>query len=220
MSLLSQGLSGVSGAVSLGSRLGRVAADAAGRTTLAGLDVLLEWRYTDEAVRRVLASPVADRAISHVLSGPLVDAVARDVARYAVLERVMNELAAGDALDGPELEGVVAAALESAGLERLVTGIVESAAMERLVSQVIESRLLDTAIERLLESEELWVLVDEIARSPAVTEAIAQQSAGFADQVAGQVRLGSQRADARMERVARRLLRRKNAEGGSTGEIR
>lgn len=194
MSLLSQGLSGVSGAVSLGSRLGQVAADAAGRTTLAGLDVLLEWRYTDEAVRRVLASPVADRAISHVLSGPLVDAVARDVARYAVLERVMNELAAGDALNGPE--------------------------MERLVSQVIESRLLDTAIERLLESEELWVLVDEIARSPAVTEAIAQQSAGFADQVAGQVRLGSQRADARMERVARRLLRRRNAAGGSTGEAR
>ena len=51
-------------------------------------------------------------------------------------------------------------------------------------------------------------MVDEIAHSPAVTDAIGQQSVGFADQVAGQVRVRSQRADARVERVARRLLRR------------
>ena len=168
MGLLSQGLRPVRGAVSLGGRLGQGAADAAGRTAIAGLDALLEWRYTDEAVRRVLASPVADRAIGHALSGPLVEAA----------------LARAEATDLPQ--------------------------------RVIDSRLLDAVVDRLLESEELWLLVDEIANSPAVTEAIGQQSVGFADQVAGQVRLRSQRADATMERVARRLLRRQLS-GGSDG---
>jgi hypothetical protein len=180
MSLLSQSL-----------RPARAAADAAGRIGLAGLDAVLGWRYTDEAVKRVLSSPVADRAVGHALSGPLVGAVARDVARYAVLERVVDELvAAGVAdrlLDGPELE--------------------------RLATEVMESRLIDTVVERLLESEELWLMVDEIAHSPAVTDAIGQQGVGFAGQVAGHVRDRSQRADAGLERVARRLLRRQAPRG-------
>ena len=74
--------------------------------------------------------------------------------------------------------------------------------------QVIESRLLDQVVARLLESEELWLLVDEIAQSPAVTEAITQQSLGFADEVADEVNVRTRRADAVAERVARRLLRR------------
>ena len=52
-------------------------------------------------------------------------------------------------------------------------------------------------------------MVDEIARSPAVTEAITQQSLGFADQVAGGVRDRSRNADEVLERVARRALRRR-----------
>jgi hypothetical protein len=80
--------------------------------------------------------------------------------------------------------------------------------MERTVGQVIESRLLDQVVARLLESEELWLLVDEIAQSPAVTEAITQQSLGFADEVADEVNVRTRRADAIAERVARRLLRR------------
>ena len=81
--------------------------------------------------------------------------------------------------------------------------------MERTVGQVIESRLLDQVVARLLESEELWLLVDEVAQSPAVTEAITQQSLGFADEVADEVNQRTRRADAVTERVARRLLRRR-----------
>jgi hypothetical protein len=187
--------------LSHGLRLGRkassAAADAAGRAALAGLDALLDWRYTDEAVRRVLSSPAADRAVGHALSGPLVDAMARDVARYAVLGRVADELIA-----------------DEAELERLVGAALESPAAEQLVAQVIESRLLDTVVERLLESEELWLLVDEIAHSAPVTDAIGKQSVGFADQVAGQVRVRSQRADAGLERAARRVLRKPRTGGG------
>ena len=182
--LLSQGLS-------VGRRASSAAADAAGRAALAGLDALLDWRYTDEAVQRVLSSPVADRAVGHALRGPLVDAIARDLTRYAVLQRVADELVA-----------------DEAELERVVGSVVDSPVVQRAATQVLGSRLLDTIVERLLESEELWLMVDEIAHSPAVTDAIGQQSVGFADQVAGQVRVRSQRADARLEGVARRLLRR------------
>ena len=73
---------------------------------------------------------------------------------------------------------------------------------------MLDSRLIDEAVHRLLEGEELWLVVDEIAQSPAVTEAITRQSIGFADQVAGGVRGRSRNADAWLERAARRALRR------------
>jgi hypothetical protein len=90
----------------------------------------------------------------------------------------------------------------------VVEAAVDSPAVERAVTQVIDSRLLDQTVAQVLESEELWVLVEEIARSPAVTDAITRQSLGFADQVAGEVRSRSRDADAWLERAARRALRR------------
>ena len=83
--------------------------------------------------------------------------------------------------------------------------------MERLVGRAIDSRLVDETVARLLESEELWVVVEEIAQSPAVTDAITRQSMGFADQVADGVRARSRNADAWLERAARRALRRRAA---------
>ena len=57
----------------------------------------------------------------------------------------------------------------------------------------------------------MWALIDVIAQSPAVTDAITQQGAGFADQVAAEVRERSRSLDARLERGAWRLLRRAHA---------
>jgi hypothetical protein len=51
-------------------------------------------------------------------------------------------------------------------------------------------------------------VVEEVARSPAVASAISQQGAGFADQVVGEVGERSRRADAWLERAARRMLHR------------
>jgi hypothetical protein len=94
-------------------------------------------------------------------------------------------------------------------IERVVDRLVAEKVVERTVDRVFdEQRVIDEVVKRLLESEALWVLVDEIAQSPAVTEAIGRQSIGFADQVAGEVRNRSRRADARLERIARRALRR------------
>jgi hypothetical protein len=113
-----------------------------------------------------------------------------------VLERLVDQLA-------PELERIVEQALEKPGVERLLTEIVESRAVREAVA-----RVADDAVLRLRTSEAMWTLVDDIAASPVVTEAITQQGHGFADQVSDQIRERSRSADARLERAAWRLFRR------------
>ena len=120
-----------------------------------------------------------------------------------LVERIVDRLFA----DGI-VERTVDRALGGPELERMVGTVLDSPAVERLIGQTIESRLADQAVARLLDSEELWLLVEEIAESPAVTDAITQQSFGFADQVAGGMRARSRNADAWLERTARRALRR------------
>jgi hypothetical protein len=211
-------------------RLGRrAAAQAVDGVALASADLVLSSRAAEEVIDRLTESPLFERAVSRTLAGPLVEAVSRDVVRYAVLDRVAETLLRGDALesvleraeaaDVPRrvvdrmlangiVEQTTARVLEGPELERAVERVLDSAAAERLVGRVIESRLLDEVVRRLLESEDLWLLVEEIARSPAVTEAITRQGVGFADQVAGDVRARSRNADAWLERAARRALRR------------
>ena len=103
-----------------------------------------------------------ERTTDTVLSGDALDAIVERALEEGVVER-----AAARVLDGPELERVAIAALESP-------------AMERLVARAIDSRLVDETVARLLESEDLWVVVEEIAQSPAVSDAITRQSMGFA----------------------------------------
>jgi hypothetical protein len=105
--------------------------------------------------------------------------------------------------------GALDAALTSDTAAQAVDRIVRSDLVEYAVDRVFATRIIDEVVARLLESEDLWTLVDEIARSPAVTEAIGTQSLGFADQIAGVVRDRSRSADDRVERAARRVLRRR-----------
>jgi hypothetical protein len=141
-------------------------------------------------IETACGSRFAQAAVEAVLRGPLVDVLAADVARYRVLQRVVDPL-----VEGPAIEQVLAA-VETAGVP------------QRVADQLRHDGVVDQAVARLLESEELWVLVEEIARSPSVTEAISHQSAGLADQMAEVVRDRSRSADARLEGAARRVLRR------------
>ena len=166
---------------------------------VATLDAVLDSRRAGDVVERVAASPLAGRALRGALEGPLVEALARDLVRYRVADRLLSE---------GLVEQTTARVLEGAELERVVEAALDSPTVERLIGSVIESRLLDEAVARLLDSDDLWLLVEEVARSPAVTEAITQQSVGFADQVAGGVRARSRSADAWVEQRARRMLRR------------
>jgi hypothetical protein len=141
----------------------------------------LAYALAEQAIDRTLASGLARHAVSRALEGPLVDVVAEDLVRYAVVERVMDRLL---------VEGTV---------EHAVDRFLDGPELDRVAAQVRT---------RLLASEELWLIVEEVARSAAVTEAIAQQGQGFADEVAGRMRTRSRSADAWLERAARRALRR------------
>jgi hypothetical protein len=115
------------------------------------------------------------------------------------------------------LDGVLASPYVGEAIERIVASSLASPRAERIVAMLTESRLADEAVGRVMErtlarlpqSAALWALIDEISKSPAVTDAIAQQGRGFADQVADDVRDRSRDVDARLERAVQRMLRRK-----------
>ena len=69
---------------------------------------------------------------------------------------------------------MVEAALESPEAARLVSQVVRSRLMEETVTQ-----LVDETAARLPQSEALWALIDEVAQSPAVTEAITESGQGL-----------------------------------------
>lgn len=128
-----------------------------------------------------LMSEAGRAGLERAFQGSTIEAIVEDVVRYRVVERVVDKLLAG--------------------------GVVDRVA-DRLLADGIADRTVDRIIARLTESEEFWRLVEEVAASPAVTEAVTQQTASFADQVAGGVRTRSHSADAWLERQARRALRR------------
>ncbi len=206
----------LAGAVALVTRPALGALRLGGRVTDRALVAALESRAAAVLVDRVLDAPLARHAVDRALAGPLPETIARDLVRHRVLERT-----AGTVLEGPALEGVLdeldaarvplrvtERVLAQGVAEAVMERVLESGELERMAGQMIDSRMLDEVVARLLESEELWVLVEEIAQSPAVTDAITRQSLGFADQVAGGVRTRSRDADAWLERATRRALRR------------
>lgn len=153
-------------------------------------------------------------AIDKTLESPLVEAVGEAVAKHRVIERVARPIAESGALDQLVLD-----AIGSPITDRLAERVLSSPAADHLVARVIESELVDHIVVRLLASDDLWILVDEIAASPAVTAAISRQGMGLADQFADVVRVRSNRADDRLERGLRRVLRRNNSNPDPPPEV-
>ena len=131
----------------------------------------------------------------------------------AVLASAFVEAATDRVLASPLTEHTITLAVKEVLATDALELAVQNPDAERLVASLFESHLLDEVVARLLQSDELWLVVDEVARSPSVTDAITQQGFSFADQVAGEVRDRSRSADALVERTTRRLLRRRPRPG-------
>jgi len=141
------------------------------------------------------------------------------------LDAVVTRLATGDTVDRL-VDRVAAAGLAERLADRILRdGIAEQIAqraiagpeLERVIADALESRLPEAVVSHLLQSEALWILVDEIARSPSVTEAIAHQGSGFVDQVAGVARDRSRAGDAWVERAAHRVIGRRPKPAAGAG---
>jgi hypothetical protein len=156
----------------------------------------VEMARRGEREMRRRAGDGLERATIALVDGALADGIA---------DRIADRL-----LAGPELERIVAKALEQPGVERIVNQVVASPVIQDAIA-----RVADDAIARLRDSPAMWALIEEIARSPSVADAITAQGYGFADQVGDDIRERSRDADARLERLAWRLLRRRSPPGGA-----
>jgi hypothetical protein len=107
-------------------------------------------------------------------------------------------------LESQELEWIVITTVSSERLRRTLQRLLESDAAGGLIDDIFDSSLFDHFVDRLLRSDALWRLIDEVAQSPSVT-AISGQGLGFADQLGGELRTRSRRADGWLERSARRV---------------
>lgn len=107
-----------------------------------------------------------------------------------------------------ELERALIAVVSSDRVHDMLRRALNSSAAVDLVDDFFDSGLFDHLADRLLASAGLWRLVDEIADSPSVTAAISGQGLSFADQLGGELRSRSRRADARLERIAQRITGR------------
>ncbi len=146
-----------------------------------------------------------DRRARRSLAGP-----ARRAA-LAALDTTLStlEVALTSPLAREAGERIVNSPLNTDVLEPMLQRALNSPEAERLTQELIDSRVTSALLRELPDNDELWRLIDEIAQSPAVTEAIGRQSLSFADQMAGVMRSRSRDADDRVERIARRLMRRR-----------
>jgi hypothetical protein len=188
-------------------RLRATLTSVAGRLAVTAVEAVLASDAVEHALGRIEEAGVAEKLARRILEDGVAEQIVTGVLEGPELERIV-----GSALGADRVQEDVARALESDALARLLDRVLNSPASERLMSQVLRSPLLEETVTRLLESEELWILVDEIARSPSVTEAITHQSAGFIDEVTDRVRDRSREGDALLERTARRFSRRRKVD--------
>ena len=143
-----------------------------------------------------------------------LDALVARVLEEAVIDRVLERAeAAGIA------QRVADRILEDGIAEQIADRVLAGPELERMLEATFKSSLPEELISRLLASEAVWMLVDEIARSPSVTEAIAHQGTGFLDQIAAKARDRSRKADSRLQRIARRSGRENAQSGRPAGEL-
>ena len=137
----------------------------------------------------------------------------------AIVSRMMDEQVIDRVLERAEATGVaqrvVVRMLEDGMIEQIADRVLAGPELERMLAAAFRSALPEELITQLLVSEAVWILVDEIARSPSVTEAIAHQGTGFLEQVAAKARDRSRQADARLQRLAERLSRHRPADSAT-----
>jgi hypothetical protein len=137
----------------------------------------------------------------------LLDAVVARMMEDQVLDRVLQRAEATGVA-----QRVVDRVLGDGIIEQVVDRVLSGPELERIVAAAFRSALPEEVIDQLLASEAVWILVDEIARSPSVTEAIAHQGTGFLEQVAAKARDRSRHADTSVQRLAQRLSRHRREE--------
>ncbi|MGO9489225.1 MAG: hypothetical protein ACLQBB_09400 [Solirubrobacteraceae bacterium] len=191
--------------LSSASNAGLSLLSAPGRTATAVLETgaAVERRaratLTDAAERGLLAS--VDAIVTRLLERDFTEQMIERIEASGLTQRIADRM------------------LEDGIAEQIAQRVLNGPELERILTVAFQSSLPEELITQLLENEAVWILVDEIARSPSVTEAISHQGSGFVEQVTEGARDRSRDADARVQRFARRLRRRRSGTDLEPSEV-
>jgi uncharacterized RDD family membrane protein YckC len=97
-------------------------------------------------------------------------------------------------------EELVQSLVEHHVVERMATEFASSGELDRLVDQALASPRADELVDRIVNSEEMRRAIREIVSSREVRDAVAQQTTGLAEELAGEVRAGTRNLDGRIGR--------------------
>jgi hypothetical protein len=170
----------------------------------------------DGASTRRALQERGEAALERALAGPLTEHVGRLLGEHRVVERLAQELTAqgtvtalvDQALEAGLADEVAERLLEHERTEALVARALESPGLERVLVRVLDSRVLVELTDRVLRSPEMQQVIAHIASSPELRSAMAEQSAGLAEEMVAGVRSRSQAMDDLAERTVRGWLRR------------
>ena len=143
---------------------------------------------------REILVEVAARAVDRALAGPWPEALADSIVKHNVIERVAARL----------LQAYDAGELELDATERLAQRIVSSSSFQRILLEALESQFTPEVAERLLRNPETERIVESLVASPAIRNALAEQTTSLAGEMASELRSHTIPLDDAVERVVRR----------------
>jgi hypothetical protein len=199
-----------------------------GQDTDAALGLAVGGARAGLAAARLAALPLRLAARAPVVGGPLRRAGADlahqgDLARARV--RVQLEAIALEVLSAPEMErtldrmlaGKLTDALgrslaEHRVVERVAVQVIATTDVDRVIGAALDHPMTERALERILTSREMDRLVQYIATSPAVLDAVSTHTQTLAEEMVTSVRTRSQAVDDVAERTVRGWLRRPRLE--------
>jgi uncharacterized RDD family membrane protein YckC len=122
------------------------------------------------------------RVAARVLRGPL-EAAVEDLLSAPEVGRILDQ-----ALSGPLPEELARSMARHQVLERVVRKLAVDGELERLLDAALASPRTRTLLDQALASDQMQHVVERVAGGPEIRAALAVQSAGFADEVAGGLR--------------------------------
>jgi uncharacterized RDD family membrane protein YckC len=99
-------------------------------------------------------------------------------------------------------EELVDSLVEHRVLERMVAELARTGALDRMVDEALASPRTSELVDRVVASPELRRAIREIAASREVREAVAQQTTGFVEELAAEIRRWARALDGRIGRHA------------------
>jgi uncharacterized RDD family membrane protein YckC len=132
------------------------------------------------------------RIAARVLRGPLETAV-EDLLSAPEIGRILDR-----ALSGPLPEELARSLSRHRVLERMLRKLAVDGELERLLAAALASPRTLALLDQALASDEMGQVLERAVGGPEVRAAVATQSAGYADQVAGGVRHAATGLDSRL----------------------